>query len=198
MAQGDIWELVMRGQCLDQQILNVYHFFEAATASAPELVPPAFAAAAYEFGAAGFDSVLPTEVTFPEASMQRIHPTLGSSILVPLTGIQGNQSASPMMNVAAVVTWRTPLGGRSRRGRSYIGPVAEAAYQDGEILAAPLANVQAGADQAILQFGPTQGAGLGYILSVWSTVLNVATGITGATARRLARSQRRRNIGIGA
>ena len=82
--------------------------------------------------------------------------TIGSRVLrvdvnpdeiTPVTprGVQGSGtggSAAPQL--AQVVSWRTPLAGRSFRGRTYLGPLAQGAIANSQLASAASTAVIAG------------------------------------------------------
>jgi hypothetical protein len=93
-------------------------------------------------------------------------------------------------NSAALITWRTGLAGRSRRGRSYLGPFRNGITDgDGRNLQSSFRDAfQAAADQLV---DDASGPG-GTTLVVWSEVLQVATAVANGLARTYLGSMRTR------
>jgi hypothetical protein len=94
------------------------------------------------------------------------------------------------LNSAAVWSWRTPLGGRSNRGRSFIAPITVSAIKAGapDVLeTAPLAAMQAAAEALI-----TALVGDSIPLVVASYKLASARQVTAAKVNPRVCTQRRR------
>jgi hypothetical protein len=197
MAAGDVYRLTFQGTFFGEAIYNVLHFEEQAGTPDPLLLPQAAADILWESSTAdGFQQITPETYTVPECGVQQIDPILGSLTIVSLSGIAGFQGGAGMNNVAGVVTWRTALGGRSKRGRTYVGPVAEAVYADGIIAGGSVGAWQNGVDAFIAVYG-AGGSSTEWRFGVWSGTLTSFQEATAGLCRNEARSQRRRNVGIG-
>lgn len=108
--------------------------------------------------------------------------------ITPLT-VTTTGGANVDASTSIIVSWQTGLVGRSYRGRNYLGPVSTTAgtAQDGHhALGSAVTTVQTAADT--LRAVTTNGVSF----VVWSKVVNGSTNVTGAVARSVLGSQRRR------
>jgi hypothetical protein len=97
--------------------------------------------------------------------------------------------------VAPLISWRTGLAGRSRRGRTYMPPTAESHQAGGVIAASYLGAWADWADQMIqLAAGATHGE---WDLVVRSETLNNSFNVTGYLLRTRVARQSRRQLGVG-
>lgn len=134
-------------------------------------------------------------------------------------------SASDDLTTAIVVKWRTAIASRHTRGRTYVGPVPDTATDLGKIIAASAfvggintwltahdrylgagAGVTAGYRHVIYSRPYSAPAGaytrrVGGLLTVVNATTDyngTATVVTGHSVDAVLRSQRRREIGVGA
>jgi len=197
MAIGDIYEVVMRGSANGQAVYNVLHFRAKSATAVPLLLPQAVGDNLYDVGTLdGVQTLAWSDQTWPEASIQLISPTLGAQVVVPLVAITGNAAGGAVQNAAVVVTWRTALGGRSFRGRSYFGAVDESVMANGLLLTNIRDALQNGITTFLALYGDG-GTSADWEFGVWSPLLTTFTPVTAGVIRLPIRSQRRRNVGIG-
>jgi hypothetical protein len=120
----------------------------------------------------------------------------GAQVIDPwLTGNVGQEGGSPTpSSVACVITWRTDRTGRSYRGRTYIGGMADSGVVANTVQTTPLANINTFATNVIASLG-----GRGYNLVVASYRHNkaalttaVGTPIRTGVANSRVDTQRRR------
>jgi len=127
----------------------------------------------------------------------RVPPSWASGeVTSDLVGIISGACNPP--SVAMVITRRTATAGRSYRGRIFLPAVPVSYHEDGELTGPALLALQAVADDLLTPITMT-GPSVGLILRpiVWSKKLQTGADMTGATARLILRSQRRREIGVG-
>ena len=119
---------------------------------------------------------------------------------------QGTQTAEALpYQCAAVLTWRTALAGRAYRGRTYYPLLTEGQTGGmGTLSSGTVTSMQAIADGVLTTFGAA-GTDLNWRPGVVSRHLNgverpnpVITLVTGAVARSILQTQRRRVQGRGA
>lgn len=127
----------------------------------------------------------------------RANPIWASGVAeVTLTGVLAAPACPP--SVAAVITRKSALAGRRNRGRIYVPAVPQAWHEDGEISDAGLLILQALADDVATAID-VPGLGVVGTLSprVWSRTNQTSVAVVSCTAKRILRSQRRREIGVG-
>jgi hypothetical protein len=113
-----------------------------------------------------------------------------------VTGAPGTTTGDMLpAYVAPLVSWRTGLAGRSRRGRTYMPPTGEV-HQVGGILLSTYLGPWLDWANAMLLFvaGGTHG---GWILAIQSEVLLDAFQVTSFLLRDVLATQRRRRLGVG-
>ena len=96
-----------------------------------------------------------------------------------------------------VISWRSGLAGRSRRGRTYLPPTAEGDIVSGVFDTAYLDGVEAMAGDIIAM---AQSGGVSYgnwEFGIWSETLGTFTPVTFALVRSVPATQRRRRLGVG-
>lgn len=126
VAQGEVWQLRFEGRQEGQQVINVMHF-RAETAS-DDVQTRLFAAVLTCF----ITVLLPklsSQYTFERLIGKRVTPDVGPDvILLDETSVlaAGNAAALPTY-ASACISIRTTRGGRSGRGRMFIGGIPEAA-----------------------------------------------------------------------
>lgn len=195
MASGDIWRLSANVLMFDQEQVNVWHFEEpvGAPTDAGQSLLNAFEDAALDSYRACFSNqgyvqlVEARQVTGGTAVAQRSYNTT--------TGIGGRSGSDTLpLQAAAIITWRTGLAGRSRRGRSYMPSTVEGdigqAGGIGSTYVSLLANF---ATDLILMIEPITLAE--WQMHVWSPTLSVATQVTEFVVRPYLGTQRSRRSG---
>jgi hypothetical protein len=135
-------------------------------------------------------------------------------------GIAGNQADD--MTTACVVKWRGVLAGKSHRGRTYIGPLADTHTDLGKIVSAFATVVTTWKDAMITRYNAGTGTNTTAFLTVYSRPYDKydysyvvgsgsdkhvffpedydgnSSGILTGSVDTIARTQRRRQIGVGA
>ena len=154
---------------------------------------------------------------------QREHRLTPSEI--PSSGAgTGGQALGPSedTSVCGVVRWRTPQAGKSFRGRNYFGPIAAAWRTNGLLATAGVTALTAYKDAMISGYGATTPPGVGWVMTVYSRPYDQgeygyvvgsgaqremhfppdyngnSTNVTLGAIDPVLRSQRRRQIGVGA
>lgn len=211
MAIGDVYELVLVGAILGQQVVNVHHVRAEAGG---DLAPDMATNWATDCKAA-YVALFPTNYSLTMIKVRQIYPS-GPAGVEYTTGLPtaGTQSNGPSgFNTAEVIKWTTAYVGRSRRGRTFIGPVSKSDVDNGSVVAGAITRLNAyvtallgsigqggthAADMRLVIFShkiatgtvPTPTTAIGAAGSVSAYV-------TAGAPQTLARSQRRRDIGIG-
>lgn len=232
--------LALIGKCQGQTVVNVHHFIATDTAEA------AFSGTSDDAGRQTWATGLATDwrtncktaylsahtndYTLVEIRAQVLEvPTLFEHRLTAIsdtTGLPGAgtiAAASDDLAASAVIRWRTVIGNRHGRGRTYLGPLNDTAVDSGTLGS----TYKALADAYITAMGRYIGAGAGvtagYHLAIYSrpysapngaytrrvpgvglTVVNnttdyngTAIAVTSGVTDTTARVQRRREIGVG-
>jgi hypothetical protein len=147
-----------------------------------------------------------------------------TSVERPLTTANAGTVAftTNAMQVAAVIKWRTPQAGKSSRGRTYVGPITENWMVNGTVAPTGVTAIKAYADKMIAEWGPSGVRATEERLTVYSRPYNQgeyqytsrrtgtlqivtpgdyagnSTNITVSVVDTILRTQRRRELGVGA
>lgn len=135
-------------------------------------------------------------------------------------GTLANPAEHPGSSV--VMRWRTPIAGKRHRGRTYIGPIPQQYMNDGYLDTAFRTSYNAFGTKMITTYSGVSGNTNGALLTVYSRPTNEgeggypshkggtyhieffkdydgnSTNVIAASLDPVLRSQRRRNIGVGA
>jgi len=140
-------------------------------------------------------------ITYEKLVLDSLIP-FGPYFETPITAAAGTKVGDPLPPVnAAVVTWRSAVRGKSKRGRNYWGGLITTDVIDGQLDAAVLTAWQTTMD-LLLAFA----AGSDWELVVWSRTLagpgpiydpDAAEAVTTAVMRSIVTSMRTRKIGKG-
>jgi hypothetical protein len=180
-----------------------------------ELGNPDWATILAALGAAiitcAIDTLLPalsTQFTLERVRLQAVDPTLTDEVIVttnlPDSGEVANESLPSF--TAAVLSFRTGMGGKSKRGRMYIAGVPENGQTDSLVTAAERDLLQDFVACLIAQFTGNVGAG-GFRLGVYSRKLggvkpmNMSLGwvpVTSISQNSALGTMRSRKLGRGA
>lgn len=204
MATGDVWRLAFEGTIQGAQYVNVWHV--------------RFKTEAADIG----DAITYIDTNFYQLYKTIVHTTWAVSICkarqlaVPsllfdqAVSAAGESAANPAMppQCSMVVTLRTGIAGRSRRGRLYLGGQKTDAFLNGAYTSSTVNAVQTYVDDLVAALG-SGGSNADYEWGVWSRVLggedpgpyNLTSGfrpITAAVVRNVVHTQRRRVLGVGA
>lgn len=144
---------------------------------------------------------------------------------IPSTGAgTGGQALGPSedTSVCGVIRWRTPQAGKSHRGRNYFGPVPASWRNNGLLATAGVTALTAYRDAMIAAYGQTEPPLAGWALTIYSRPYDQgeygyvkgsgaqremhfppdyngnSTNVTLGAVDAVLRSQRRRQIGVGA
>lgn len=196
MALDDIFRMSVEGLGPNAQLcVCVFHYQQTTIAGQDtgEELAEAFATDEInEFAACIADDCLIQKVETRNVTQ----PLFGFDYAVSpaVTGVLAGEVLPSM--VAAVISFRTGLIGRSRRGRCYMWPATEAMQNLSQWLPAYIADLAAFAS-TMQTIGHTP-TGATYAQVVWSPTLSLATPVTSAIVDEIAGTQRRRRPGRGA
>lgn len=211
MAAGDTYELAVKGICANQQIVTVHHFRAEAAGDLAATIAGFWEADCK----ATYRGMLPADYSVVSIACRQINPPGPVGVDIAATPPNGGVFAATAggMNVAMVLTWTTSYIGRSRRGRSFIGPVTSQQVISGVIQAATVTAGQAYVTAILASFGNggTRAATARFV--VWSRRLaglfsqnpppamgssaSASAYIVSGRTNTIARSQRDRELGRG-
>lgn len=100
---------------------------------------------------------------------------------VPRTSVIGTSSGAVPAQLAAVISWRTPLAGRSYRGRTFLGLLGGAAQNGAVLQGSAVTTINSSAATLISGLAALSVAGGGCSLAVYSKKANVCTDIISGT-----------------
>jgi hypothetical protein len=235
-TRRSLFQLTLIGLCDTVQVVNVHHF-EASTA-----LEATFTNDSVAQGYAGTladhwltnakDTYLgchTTDYTLQMVKCQVLERP--GNFRHKLTSIERPQttanvgtsgSVSSVGQVAATIRWRTPVAGKSHRGRSYIGPITPDWMSNGSLTAPGVTAVNAYAQDMIALYGVAGTYAGNLVLTVYSRPYNTgeyqytsrktgtlaivtpleyagnSTNVTAAMVDTVLRTQRRRELGVGA
>jgi hypothetical protein len=196
MAQNDVFSLtlVQQGPAFAQEIINVLHYRQTSVIGSDD--GESLANAWLGSAANEWQDVVNVGVVLTSLRVRNItQPLFGVDFAVtpPLTGTRLGESFPATS--AAVLSLRTGLIGRSRRGRMYLAPGSEADQNAGQISGGYATSLALFAD-AIKVVADVDGSS--YALVVWSELLQVATPVTDILIDQILGTQVRRRPGRGA
>lgn len=188
------------GTVYGQTTVTTFHYLFESGGPLPDGVEPDILAAAWmaSVGSAFIDAISADwHMVMVECRDPRTNPVWASGFALDSTPGAGPNEACPP-SVAAVITRRTALAGRTYRGRIYMPAVPVAWQLEGRTSAGGPPAYQTFADQlATVVDVPGLGPAAELVPVVWSRKLQASTRITSAIPRDILRSQRRREIGVG-
>lgn len=204
MATGDIWRLAFSGLTIAQQYVNIWHVRFKTESATP--------AGAKAYIDTNFYQLMKANGT---GTSWGVGVCSGRRLSVPQLTYEGTLSAAgqtagdmlPPQN-ALVVSLRTGIAGRARRGRLYLGGFLESKQLDGGWDQTMVNAYQQYFDDIVAAIG-SGGSNADYEWGVWSRTLggddpgpyDLAAGfrpITETVVRNVVYTQRRRTIGVGA
>lgn len=185
--------VTLEGRYDNQQIVNVFCFVRDAG-------PPSTADIdnlALWWGNTGWGLIKPIlsdQYTLFQIKVKNVHFANGYEHDVSPTGIQrGNLGGDPLPGQNSMcVSWRTSAGGRSYRGRTYIGPLSEQQI-NGNYAGSGYMTLLASWASSMLTARPTGG----WRLAVGSRKLHVGTDVISAAIDAIVDSTDRRKPGRG-
>jgi hypothetical protein len=211
MAEGDTYELSVVGRCLGQEIVNVFHFRAMAAGN----LASAIAADFNTNMKTSFLANLPAAYQLQTLKCQQINPVGPIGIDYAPTGTTVGALATNPSTLAAtaVIGWTTAYVGRSRRGRTFYGPMAGDQYTSDSLIAGRVTGITtfvttfmgrylsggtfAATAQAVVwsptiagQYSQATPPAMGDPTSASAYILN-------AVVRTLIHTQRRRATGVG-
>jgi hypothetical protein len=187
------------GRLYGQQTVTTFFYALTPDTATDPADPLALAQAMYDGFGSEFEDHLSSEWSWAAVEVRdpRAAPIWASAELpVAGNGVLGDPSCPP--SVAAVITRKTALAGRRYRGRVFIPAVPAANHLEGQLTDAALLDMQDLANNMALPQNVTLPSGT-YVMipQVWSRLLQTGQTIVNCLARRVLRSQRRREIGVG-
>lgn len=204
MATGDIWRLAYEGTLFGSQYVNTFHVrFKSEAADIGEAIG-GFNVNFFQL-IKNQSLVNDWSITICRARKLTV-PALLYESAISCVGAEGAGEGLPPQS-AMVVTLRTGIAGRSRRGRLYISGFTEASQADGTWSGALVTNYQNIVDDLVALYG-SGGTSPDYEWGVWSRTLggedpgpyNLVNGwraITAGVVRTVVHTQRRRVAGVG-
>ena len=133
MASGDIYRMALIGiGPQGQELVNVHHYRQVAAGGGD--LGDQLARAWIEDAAPLWATCVSANVSMTEIQIRNVtQPQFGVdwSTDLPVAGTQAGETLPP--NTTFVISWRTGLIGRSRRGRTFMFPTVEASQASGQI-----------------------------------------------------------------
>lgn len=212
MAAGDTYKLDIIATCLGQTVVNS-HFFRAeaggdlSTGIANDWITNLKAT---------WLALLPPPYTIQTVKCRQINPPgpVGVEIVPGGTNTGGVGTVPGGMNVAQVLKWTTPYIGRSRRGRTFVGPMAIERVSNGQMIAGQITNGTTYITTMLGRYGAGGAFEATARMVIWSPTIAAATSqnpppamgtagsasayVVAGTSVAYAKSQRRRDLGVGA
>jgi hypothetical protein len=200
MAAGDAFQWVAKGQCLGQDVYNVYCAIEGASSptSLDDWIFGFLELLMVGVTSPGINGLLPVAYTVSEAAWRPL-PLVpgGGEIAFSFSSLGGVADGAEIMQASAVAKLLTPQGGRRGRGRKYFGPLASAILDNGQLTANAFAAFTDSMNEMLAAYGQGGGADDSYTWGIWSDVNQAAYPITGIVPNQIVYTQRRRVIGVG-
>jgi hypothetical protein len=200
MAEGDAFQWVAKGQCLGQDVFNVYCAIEGSDVdlSINDWIYAFLQLLMIGVTSPGLNNLIPEAYTVGEAAYRPL-PLVpgGGEVAFSFAALGGAASGEEVMQGSMVAKLLTATGGRRGRGRKYFGPVSTANMVDGQLGSSAYAVFQDVMEEMLGAFGVGGGGNPSYTWGVWSEVDGVAHPITGIVANQVIYTQRRRVIGVG-
>lgn len=190
MAVGDVYEVTISGRVNGEYCENIIHLREVVGATAPIPASEVCDSALLSW-AADLAPLLATSFTKLQCIYaRRIHPTPGVAF-TKLIALDGEEGTDPVpAGTGLVVSWATALGGRSKRGRSYIFGIPETFQNGGNITEPCLTAFNAWVASVMAAWGPTGASD--YRLCVWSALLSTSEDVVAGIVRTNLGSMRSR------
>lgn len=211
MAAGDTYQLAIRGTANGQQIVTVHHFVaEGAGALAQTLVDDWLANLRTAYAA-----MLSQNYSMAAVACRQINPVgpIGYEAPPPAATNGGRAVGVGYQGACAVIKWTTGFVGKSRRGRTFVGPLSRDDVNAGVILAAEVVIIQAYVTAMMGRYGPTGTMEATAQLAIWSpkiaslfpqdpppgigTPTSAVAYVLAGSVNTQSKSQRRRNLGVG-
>lgn len=212
MAAGDTYELALKGTCNGQTIVNVHHF----RAEDAGDLSTSIASDWNTNLKATWLALLPPTYSLTLLTCRQINPPgpVGIDFVPTGTVTGGVGTVAGGLNVAQVIKWQTAFIGRSRRGRTFVGPMAVERVSGGNVIAAQQTNALAYVTAMLGRYGAGGTFASTARLVIWSRTIaenvsqdpppamgaagSASAYVTAGSSQLPARSQRRRDLGVGA
>lgn len=212
MAAGDTYELSIRATCLSQQIVATHHLRAMAAGDLSVAIPTAWNTTCK----ASWLAQLPAAYSLVILACRQINPAGPVGVEFTPTGtIVGTTATQPSSLVACgVMKWTTAYVGRSRRGRTFYGPLGGDQYTGGNVLAGTKTNMQAYITALLGLWGAAGSDAANARLVIWSRTIagpggqpippamgdpaSASAYVLAGSAQTIVRTQRRRELGVGA
>lgn len=211
MAVGDVYELAIKAVCLSQQIVAIHHVRAESAGDHSTTIPTAWNTTAK----GAWLAQLPAAYSLQVLACRQINPVGPVGVEFTPTGtIVGTTVTQPSTLVACgVIKWTTSYVGRSRRGRTFYGPLGGDQYTGGNLIAGVRTNIQAYVTALLGLWGTGGSDSANNRLVVWSRTIaenisqspppaigdpaSAAAYIMAGSAQSIVRTQRRRELGVG-
>lgn len=211
MAAGDTYQLAIIGICNGQKIVNTHHF----RAEAGGDLSSAIATDWDTNLKTSFLALLPPTYSIQQYKCVQINPEGPVGVEQAPTGTVtgGVGTVAGGLNVAQVLKWTTGFVGRSRRGRTFIGPMAIERVSGGTLIAGQVTNGATYITNMLARYGAGGAFEATARLVIWSPTLAAASSqnpppamgsalsasayVLAGVSIAQAKSQRRRDIGVG-
>lgn len=211
MAIGDTYELAIKATCLSQQIVATHHLRAEGAGDMSTVIPTAWNTSLK----ASWLASLPTIYSLSILACRQINPPGPVGVEFTPTGtITGNvNTAISTLVLAGVIKWTSAYVGRSRRGRTFVGPLTADSAVNGTLIAGRVTQLQAYVTAMLALWGPGGTGVADARLVIWSrtiadstsqspppamgNVLSASAYVTAGNAQAIARTQRRRELGVG-
>lgn len=212
MAAGDTYELAIKAVCNSQSIVNVHHF----RAEGAGDLSTSIASDWNTNLKTTWLALLPPTYALALLTCRQINPPgpVGVDFVPTGTLTGGVGTVAGGLNVAQVIKWTTAFIGRSRRGRTYVGPMAIERVSGGNVIAAQQTNALAYVTAMLARYGSGGAFAATARMVIWSRTIadnvsqdpppamgiaaSASAYVTAGTSALPARSQRRRDLGVGA
>ena len=199
MAVGDIFKLAVIWKTVDERssFVNTFHYRQETDLifdEPGEDLVQAFKAEAQ----APYRNLVTSVALITQYSVYGITNPLYVYEESP-TPVAGTVSGEALpLQDAAVITWRTGLAGRSRRGRTYLPPTGESNQNGGVLIGSYLALMDTFANVAkVLNESELNLQVAKWQMGVWSATYQYFHPVTTHIARQTICTQRRRRAGVG-
>jgi hypothetical protein len=196
---ADIVEAIIKGACVGQAVYNVLHFRNNGDLALATLATALEAGGALSFMNEMMDFICDDYTVSSLLCRSNIDTTPGPQVEVPFSVTYTGQAASAgTLTASALIKWVTAVGGRSGRGRTYFGPTAQAGVADGNLSSGVFTDLQ---DLANRMFSIFTTGGEDYNgnweFGIWSPTLAAFNPMLQGIPRLAAKTQRRRQLGVG-
>lgn len=199
MAEGDVFRLSTQSDYISggDDAVNVFHF--------EQVSPAIFATPGQDLAEAFIAACVPSYVNCMTAGyvLHRIavrQVTGGAEefeTTVTEPGTAGVVGSMLPTTTAALISWRTGLAGRTKRGRTYLPPTNEEQLSSGLWSSSYMTAMQGFADDCLALGTAVFTLHANWAIGVWSTVDNAFVPYTHAIMRQIPATIRRRRIGSG-